>query len=217
MCGLVGYYTAAEATLNRNHLDIITALMQQAKIRGLHAHGFAIDGGDEVHKFHDLGDAIAKLWDLWPVYDLITHSRYSTSGDWEEIENNQPLAVEEYVLAFNGVISMATKEEMELAYGYHLDTYNDGEIFIRHLLAGGDPSDFVRGMRGSFAGLWYTPSGDLFALRNERRPLWMLRYDADTVFVTSTLDIFKRALPGHYEMAQQLQPNVVYNLRECVE
>ena len=53
-------------------------------------------------------------------------------------------------------------------------------------------ADWVRRLKGSFAGIVLVPDGRMFALHNERRPLWFARgHGAD--WVASTRDIFLRA------------------------
>jgi glutamine phosphoribosylpyrophosphate amidotransferase len=225
MCGIIGYCTYEP---NVAHLQALKLLLFESKIRGLHAFGIThsqvnVDNIDDVilitKKFYRLDDLIAYIESVYPFYDAILHTRYSTSGDWEVLENNQPIVVNNYSLVFNGVISMKTKQEMEKEYDVSLKTDNDGELFIRSILAGSNPEQFVTNITGSFAGLWYDPMcddivGKIFAIRNSRRPLWIVNYDADTVFVASTKDIVMRAL-GNI-IVKQCVAGIVYDLEKCI-
>ncbi len=198
MCGVLGYYS--EKPSSRDFLDL-GRLLWQSKIRGLHAFGIAwLDwSSDSVqhfrfHRLEQVLETIAQLRKenrLNPAC-LILHTRYCQSGDWRILENNQPVVVGDFALAFNGVISMATKPEFESEFGVKCIADNDGEIFIRKVLAGEDPGAFVAGIRGSFAGA-YLWGRKVWALRNARRPLYWYRREG-SVFVTSTRDIFERAL-----------------------
>lgn len=215
MCGLTGY-VSIQGT--REHADELCNLFIESAIRGTHAYGLAYydDFEDDVItlKDHDL-QVIARRVRQLAAHDIITHTRYSQSGDWRNHHNNQPLSIEGYTLVFNGVISMGTQEEMEQEYGWKLSTYNDGELLIRHMLDGGDPVDFVKD-KGSFAGLWFGPDGYVYALRNERRPLWYLRRNHH-IYAASTRDIIRRALGIEAaNAAQEFEPNVVYGLWEMI-
>jgi len=123
---------------------------------------------------------------------IIYHNRYSTSGDYKNHDNNQPIAIGNMSLVFNGVLDMGTKQEMEEHYGIQMETDNDGEIVLK--LCGTDPDkiqDYVQSTSGSFAGLILTPDNTMYAIRNKNRPLWMLNHSG-AVFYASTRDIFKR-------------------------
>lgn len=200
MCGVIGFYSK-----NPNSaLDApaIKALFRQSKIRGLHAFGFTAwqaGPGLQTWKGQTLEELERYLDDAFrrPVVALVGHTRYSTSGDWKEPANNQPIHIhqgdQELSLAFNGVISMKTKAEFSRDYGKQYVTDNDGEIFARKVLDGEQWEAFVREGSFSFAGcfLW---QGRLWALRNPNRPLWYWR-NHDHILFASTKDIFKRAFP----------------------
>mgnify|MGYP000618844717 CR=1 FL=1 len=48
--------------------------------------------------------------------NIIYHNRYSTSGDYKNHENNQPIFNNELSLVFNGVLDMGTKKQIENKY-----------------------------------------------------------------------------------------------------
>lgn len=212
MCGLVGYSTTADD----KNMDTLSAVARQAAIRGLHAFGAVYY--DSVYerlniiKEHCLDNLLYKL-SKELFQDCILHMRYSTSGDWRDHANNQPVTLNGISVAFNGVISMKTKDGMEEEYGIDMQTDNDGELFLRHLLDGGDPIDFIADMEGSFAGIWYEEDGArLHACRNMRRPLWYVDYGVEQVY-TSTRDIIKRAFGDNVAaLAQECRPNTLYTL-----
>lgn len=186
MCGIVGYRPVDPQPVAS---EVFGRLMLESAIRGHHAYGIASSIGVEelaVERRHDL---------RFETFDVerttVGHTRYSTSGDWKTDANNQPVVVHNMALAFNGVISMGTKEEFEKQFDVLCATYNDGEVFLRRLLRGDDALTFLKSVTGSFAGVWLA-DGKLFALRNSRRPMWTTQqYGA--VWYASTLDIFKRA------------------------
>lgn len=217
MCGLVGYCTQKPSMVRQRRL--LLPLVEQAKIRGLHAFGAAwweeFDEYVDVRKYFQIEELLDFLGNN-SFQDVITHARYSTSGNWQDINNNQPISVAGWHLAFNGVISMKTKEEMEEEWHTELSTDNDGEIFIRYMMRGADPAQFVQDIEGSFAGLWYNPAGELFAIRNERRPLWYFQTDG-TVCFASTKDIIHRAVGEEYvNKAQECVPGQLYVLEDMI-
>lgn len=159
--------------------ELVARLVYESTVRGLHHLGHATAPAEEAGLYH---------------------ARYCTSG-----LTNQPLKVGERYMAFNGVISMGTKEEMEQEYGVALETDNDGEVILRLCRTPEATVEFLRKSRATFAGLWLEP-GKLTAIRNAGRPLWM-HQDADGVLLASTRDIFNRAGVGD---CQQLEPLKIY-------
>lgn len=182
MCAIVGFISknpSAEAILTLKRLFI------ESKIRGMHAYGYAaIEGKPQLQKSNQLKpllDSIGK-----PTA-LIGHCRYSTSGDYMDMNNNQPIAHGSEYLAFNGVIDMRTKPEMEKAYGITMSCDNDGEIMLQTKNRLG-----LLGMNISFAGLFLDGKQVTF-MRNLNRPAY-IAHKHDAVYIGSTADIMKRAM-----------------------
>ena len=193
MCGVIGYVPPSEGPMpdTGELFHMFWRLLSESRIRGMHAYGIARPGF--VFRSLDF-DEVWKHFD--PRFPTIAHCRYSTSGDWRKLENNQPIVVGQLALAFNGVIHMGTKEELERDFGVDLETDNDGEAFLRRIIEDGDTSaetfhHYIMRMDGSFAGVWL--QGDkLYAGRNERRPLWASKWGG-TTWYASTENIFHRA------------------------
>lgn len=185
MCGVVGY--SCESPI-KEHYEILQAIIEQSKIRGLHSFGYSFFDGEVVTiKYHDINKVEFPLKNK-----IIYHNRYSTSGDYKNHDNNQPIAVGNISLVFNGVLDMRTKQEMEEHYQIDMETDNDGELVLK--LCGSDPEkiqEYVQNTTGSFAGLILTENNKMYAIRNENRPLWMLNHSG-AIFYASTRDIFKR-------------------------
>jgi glutamine phosphoribosylpyrophosphate amidotransferase len=166
--------------------------MQQSKIRGLHAFGlgWAVGKGVKVEKSNSFDRLLSLLPAKLPAR-IVFHARYSTSGDYTVMANNQPLERDGACLAFNGTLDMGTKEEMERRHGVKLLSDNDGELALLAALRG-KLGEFVAQTRGSFAGI-LVAQNTLSAVRNSRRPLWMWEDGKGGTFFASTRDIFKRA------------------------
>ena len=122
---------------------------------------------------------------------IIFHNRYCTSGDYMIAENNQPIIIGGHALVFNGTIDMGTKEEMEARSGYTMLTENDGELVLRDYLEG-EPMRRLRSNLATFAGIFLSQDGRMYALRNEMRPLSLIEKDGCKI-VCSTRDIALRA------------------------
>lgn len=186
MCGVIGYVPLVDGSASGIAAQF-ERLFSESAVRGLHSFGLAQPGRAVVRAL-TLGDVVREFDARLPA---IAHARYSTSGDWRDPQNNQPIVVGDLALAFNGVIHMGTKEEFERDFDVRCASYNDGEVFLRCLERGETPEMFLSRLTGSFAGAWLG-RGRLRAARNERRPLW--RCDmVDAVWYASTLDIFRRA------------------------
>ena len=188
MCGIMGY---EPMKANGNQMDAFRRLFEESCIRGLHAYGLAdvdLCGNLRVHRSfskHDIPSA------FMPGRVTIAHARYCQSGDWRVLENNQPIQVDDMALAMNGVIHMGTKAEYEAEFGVECTVDNDSEVFLQKLKQGVDAQEFIMGIHGSFAATWLA-SGQLYAGRNARRPLWKCIQD-DARWYASTEDIFRRA------------------------
>lgn len=168
--------------------DLFRRLMEESRVRGVHAFGVCQDG--ELSRSHSLPPVVDQMD---PTRPLVAHCRYSTSGDWRDLHNCQPIRVRHYALAFNGVIDMGTKQEMEKRWDVTLESDNDGEIFLRRLLSGQDAGEFVDEISGSFAGVWIDfRQNRMYAGRNARRPLWVAKQHS-AVWYFSTRDIGLRA------------------------
>jgi glutamine phosphoribosylpyrophosphate amidotransferase len=201
MCGVVGY--SSKKPVEQDY-KILYDLIIQSKIRGLHSFGYTFY--DEVlttKKYHNLDNLTLPA----SANKIIYHNRYSTSGDYKLHENNQPIPNTDMSLVFNGVIDMRTKEEMQNYYNIKMHTDNDGEILLHKCSNKDDIKEFVQNISGSFAGLILTKQGNMYAIRNNNRPLWRMCLN-DSMFYASTKDIFKR-VNNAYE-PEQLIPNVIY-------
>jgi asparagine synthetase B (glutamine-hydrolysing) len=183
MCGIIGYRPLTD---DPDQKGAFASLFKESAIRGLHA--FGIGTSESVKRSHNTQDIIDAFN---PDLTTVAHARYCTSGDWHTLENNQPIVVDDIILAFNGVIHMGSKEEFEKAFNVKCDSDNDGEVFLRRMIGGETAEAFLSRISGSFAGVWLR-NGKLWAGRNARRPLWKCQsYGA--LWYGSTRDVFLRA------------------------
>lgn len=182
MCAVVG------ATAGYD-LHKVLMLFKNSRIRGLHAFGYAYTENGEVHtsKFLEYEDFV-DTFSMHLPKEFIAHFRYSTSGDWRELDNNQPIKSEGRSLVFNGTIDMRTKKEMEEAYKITLNTDNDGEL----VLLSKDPVAFINENGRTFAGLLLDKDRNITPLRNELRPLYFSK-NKEVTYYASTLDIMNRS------------------------
>ena len=187
MCSVIGYYPI-EPTGEAFYA--FERLFDQSRIRGMHSYGItaSLPGGLETYRSFDWREIPAKFCQERMT---IAHCRYSQSGDFRVMANNQPIVVGETALAHNGVISMGTKSEYEAEFGVTCAVDNDSEIFLQKLKQGVDAAEFIQSITGSFAATWLA-DGKLYAGHNVRRPLWKcVAHGAK--WYASTEDIFKRA------------------------
>lgn len=207
MCGVIGYWPGPECDRDLQG-TMYERMMLESRVRGTHAFGICqYDGGLTAHRSHSVLDVLNRFDAGMPS---VSHARFSTSGDWRDLNNCQPIVVEDRALAFNGVIDMGTRAEMEETYGVKLEAENDGEVFLRLLQRYGriptgsdegsgamEPAemiaatDIIGSFKGSFAGVWLHDD-QLYAGRNERRPLWSGTYFG-ALWFASTRDIMLRA------------------------
>ncbi len=194
MCAIVGFISKNP---NANSIMTLKRLFFESKIRGMHAYGYTALGKTlKTKKSHSLKELIESI-DKPNI--LIGHCRYSTSGDYLNHNNNQPLSFQNEHLVFNGVIDMRTKPEMEKAYGIKMNSDNDGEIMLQSPDRLGLLQSHI-----SFAGILLKDK-KMTVMRNANRPAYMaVKHDA--VYIGSTADILRRALLD----PQPLEPNKEY-------
>lgn len=207
MCGIVGYSGKGGALQRKSFIE----LCRQACIRGVHAFGigyFIPETGLHVYKSTDFNEVMKAVPGILPG-KIMFHCRYSTSGDYKDMANNQPVYVHENALVFNGTIDMGTKEEMEQHCGFSLQTSNDGELVLRDLEKQ-QPFNRISDGKATFAGIALMKDGSMCAFRNDLRPLWAFNCK-DEVFISSTLDIALRA-KINTDGRKLLQPLVLHQL-----
>jgi glutamine phosphoribosylpyrophosphate amidotransferase len=191
MCAIVGFISK-----NPNEKALITLkrLFIESKIRGMHAYGYAATQGNSLYS--NKGNLLKPVLDsIKQPNALIGHCRYSTSGDYKDMNNNQPIRYKDEYMVFNGVIDMRTKAEMEQAYKITMNCDNDGEIMLQTT----NKLDFLQ-KDVSFAGIFL--SGNKISLmRNRNRPAY-IGFKHDSVYIGSTKDIMQRALISEIEEAE---------------
>lgn len=184
MCGVIGIWqkTADVEQINR--------VFRETMIRGKHATGvtYLKSGKLKTEKEGVSAEQFLSCFDFNQVINsdnsvlLIGHIRYSTS----DLRYNQPFEDGIVSIAHNGVISQEGKE----TWKYPCETANDSELILRSIQSDKHPlSDFAE---SSQAVVGVGCNGDLFAWRNQSRPLWVSREDNYTIF-TSTRDIAVRS------------------------
>lgn len=181
MCSIIGFNGIYDKNL-------IEKLCFNSRIRGLHSFGFSFYDKSilTTKKYLIYNDFIADL-NLIKPNKFIAHFRYSTSGDYKIIDNNQPLTHHNYSIVFNGVVSQKSKTEMEKEYGIKLKFDNDGYILLEKY----NDENFVKAKDISFAMIALF-NGKLIALRNENRPMHYFQ-DNKTIVFASTKDILSRS------------------------
>ena len=185
MCAIVGFVGPSPS---EQAFAVLHRLFIESKIRGMHAYGYAAhlhSGATEVNKSNQLMPLLKNMTKFPKL--LIGHCRYSTSGDYKTPANNQPLSYNDEFLAFNGVIDMRTKPEMEAAYKIKMESDNDGEIMLQS-------ADRMTLLKSdiTFSGL-VLKKDSLQFFRNEGRPAYKASKHG-CIYIASTADILRRCL-----------------------
>ena len=211
MCGIIGYkWDGANPTLTKAFVE---ALLVRSQMRGCHATGIAWAENGKLQSLKRPLQAQAfiytKQWnDLMvnPPRAAILHTRYSTSGDWQNNSNNQPLIDGDLAIVHNGLVSMATKGEFEQAYHVRCETENDSEIILRKIQIkrlGYDFQDAIADAMDDidavappiFSVGLLRADGHLLSFNDKVRPLFRFKVpDFGLSGFCSTEDIFQRAM-----------------------
>lgn len=225
MCGILGY-----KFLNHPQLDamgFIERLFLESEIRGRHASGFTIlaDPGElettkaplPVSEFI-LKDRLWKRCKTDPPRAMVAHTRYSTSGDWDDNNNNQPLATNRFALVHNGLVSMGTPEEYGPLYGLPLTTANDSEVILKAIWK--EKGSIINAMSRVyeveppiFACGLLDFDGNVSCWADNIRPLYIFMVpEWDLLGFASTKDIIMRAAKGVDVIVFKAKPFHVYRL-----
>lgn len=227
MCGIAGYKCGPKHTSKA--FAVFTRLMEEAQVRGRHASGLSWVSRGKVTTYK-LAKPVeelvqSKLWrDLATdaPTEAIGHARYSTSGDWHDNKNNQPVATAVLALVHNGLVSMATQEEFERAYGVRTVSGNDSEVLLRRVeKARGDLAKAFEAVYAVdppiFACGLLNVRGDVTVVRDHIRPLWAFQIKKLSMTgFASTKDIIDRALAvlGYAYEVWETEPYTAYQLSE---
>lgn len=187
MCAIIGL-----SVKQQGFNGSLLRLLNESKIRGLHAFGISYFNKGQIyhHKFLNLIELKMKITTL-EADKILIHCRYSTSGDYKVIENNQPVVSQHGSLIFNGIVSMASKQQNEALYNEKYDTDNDGEIILKMVEKGQNYLAYLAKF-GSFAGGTLDSKGTMKMFRNYDRPMHRVENEFGTWYC-STRDIFARA------------------------
>lgn len=200
MCSIIAYKGEYDK-------DLVEKICFNSRIRGLHSFGYSYYDGDclVTLKYFTYEDFVKSLNGNKPK-KFIAHFRYSTSGDYKEQKNNQPIQIEGTSMVFNGVLDMGTKHEMEEKYDCSMITENDGELAILKKLESDDILKTFLQER-TFAGA-FLDKKKIQVIRNENRPCYLGKYNG-ILIVASTRDILQRSGVENFE---ELEPNKFYKL-----
>lgn len=200
MCSIIAY----KGDYNK---ELVEKICFNSRIRGLHSFGYSYVDGDCIItlKYFTYESFLNSLNGNKPK-KFIAHFRYSTSGDYKEQVNNQPIQIGGTSMVFNGVIDMGTKNEMEERYDCSMITENDGELAILKKNEGDDVlKNFLQDK--TFAGA-FLDLKKLQVIRNENRPCYLGTHKGVSI-VASTKDILQRSGVDEFE---ELEANKVYEL-----
>ena len=196
MCGIIGYQNIEGSP----DTDGFLRLIEQSNIRGLHAFGLATVAGVTKSLKPFAAGFIRDTLRSCPAW--LYHNRYSTSGDWSEPRNNQPLTREGVSIVMNGVICQEPREVWERVTGWKYLSENDTEILLRKITNGENISVWLQKTKASVAALILL-DGKVCAFRNLKRPLRYVQTDTG-ILVASTADIFRRA--GYTQEIKNIEP-----------
>jgi asparagine synthetase B (glutamine-hydrolysing) len=190
MCGIIG---VSLNNITREQIKIVSNLIKESGIRGIHATGVSFLRGDKIititnHKSSSdfLQDFLVNMCvdSKKNKLTMLAHTRYSTS----DLRYNQPLGNERLAIVHNGVISQAPPKEWKKEFGLTTKTTNDSELILQSLNAGEHP---LTKFKGSMAVCGLSNDGGIFAFRNGERPLWYKQFGNGIIFA-STEDILRR-------------------------
>lgn len=184
MCGIMAYLSGRP---QKEHVDIVRRIAGELATRGTHCFGvsFIISGKIVTVKRRTMLPS-SVFEEAVMSGGFVFHNRYSTSGDFSDMKNNQPIDIGCVSIAVNGVTSMLEKKEYEQKFGVSCSSDNDAEIIARLIESGVTIEELlVRRDIGSCAIAAIFQDKRIIVGRNEFRPLRIARHYG-AVFVSST-------------------------------
>jgi glutamine phosphoribosylpyrophosphate amidotransferase len=182
---------------------VVEKIMHNSRIRGLHSFGYSCYKENilTTKKFLKYKEFIDEINQDKPD-KFIAHFRYSTSGEYTNEINNQPITSVNLALAFNGVIDMGSKQQMENKYNCILETDNDGELVLKKFQEDKESvKDFIKNK--SFAGVFLLLN-KIIAIRNENRPAYIGEKNGVKI-ICSTKDIMNRSEINNVKILKPLE------------
>ncbi|MFC1959147.1 hypothetical protein ACFLYO_00400 [Chloroflexota bacterium] len=132
MCGVFAYNGPEPVDLRW-----IQQVAKLAGYRGPYSFGFAWRGLDESWQVYKqvgaLDENLDTLERVVGAVQVIGHARLATSGDFRQLENNQPLIKDDVAIAHNG--NVYNWQALARMYGFTPETANDSEALL-HLIDG---------------------------------------------------------------------------------
>lgn len=210
MCGIVAIQTSDDVDT-----ALFKCLMDEAKIRGLHATGAAWAHGNRVHVDKQHVPENQFVWpDIPNTHAIIGHTRYTTS-DGED----QPIVDAEFksASALNGVITQEPHDQWKDQFGITCESENDAALILAANAAGLNPLECFN--KSSQAVVQIDNNGTLYFWRNGQRPLYYVNVTREPdglymVLVASTKDILDRAIIK-YNNANVSQISLVGPIHKC--
>ena len=191
MCGILG---AVFNKKTKENMNLIKLMIKELSNRGTHCFGVSYfkDNALITKKMLNLNmDELLNDFETSNSDKIIFHNRYSTSGDWKNMENNQPLTFGNTSIVMNGVIHMGTKIELEKEFDEILTTENDTETVLLKFVRGDSIETFLKNNTScSLAAIFLTTK--INYIRNNKRPLYLFKHP-DYKIVVSTLTALKAA------------------------
>lgn len=196
MCGVAAFQLD---NVTQSDLELVKRVLIETQIRGRHASGIAWFDGNSVQCVKDsvpMSELVNSISLDSMLHDgdlaMIAHCRYSTS----DLEFNQPLGDENFMIAHNGVITQSSPDTWESTYGHTFSTRNDSEILLHTMAQASSDRHTSSQLSGSsISVVRIDNSGSVSGFTNGLRPLWRTTIESGTIY-TSTKDIMTRASNG---------------------
>ena len=194
MCGIIG------AKVKRPQgYQVLSRAIETLNIRGTHAYGIVslINGKYDLYKTFDL-DQIQEYLKIVcvPSAKILFHNRYSTSGNYDDMDNNLPQGDEKLgYISFNGVLEQSDSSNWHRLYDIDASNDNDVQILLKLMEQGHSILDLLkRYPNWSLAACMLTPD-KLLGFRNNKRPLYHYQ-DGDLEMFISAVDPIARISPS---------------------
>jgi hypothetical protein len=192
MCGIVGVVSAFSNGLSQMEANIFQDMLFLDTLRGWDSTGvFAVDklGNVQIHKaaMHGPDFLTTKEWADTRTEAIrrgkivVGHNRAATRGEVTDVNAHPFVVKDELVLVHNGSMRGSHKHLADVAV--------DSEAIAIHLEKNADVEKALQEVDSAYALAWYRVSNkSLNIIRNNERPLWMVKSAAGAYIFASEME-----------------------------
>lgn len=213
MCGLIALIPKNQDWLTSDNVNMFKELLWVGALRGWNGTGIISVKWNKVETFKKPGppqNLITQInEDKVSLFGkmLVGHNRATTRGK-NILEHTHPFREKHITLVHNGTLW----DHSDLG-----DKEVDSHAICEFISNTTNPQHIIDNLKGDYALIWYDEKQNkLFALRNEKRPLFLIKTDSIYLLVSEKeMGIWLLSRFNHTDLSvQEIKPFTLYSFKE---